>query len=552
MTNTHYTVLARKYRPAKLSGLIGQDVLVRTLTNAIEQDRIPHAFIMTGIRGVGKTSTARIIARSLVCVGADGLGSKPTIDPCGVCEQCRAIAEDRHVDILEMDAASRTGVDNMREIIESAHYHPVTARYKITIIDEVHMLSKSAFNALLKTLEEPPSHIKFIFATTEIRKIPVTILSRCMRFDLARVDVETLVKHFAGIVEKEGVKVETDALVLIAHASEGSVRDGLSLLDQAIGVTAKGEVVTRDAVAGMLGLVGRGKVFDLFEAIAGGQPRAALDKLKDLYQNGAEPQMVLQDMLELAHFLTQMKLVPEMATAEHIPQADRERGKSLADKLGFPYLARVWQMLLKGIQEVQQAPSALMAAEMVLVRLAYVSDLPPPGDLVKDIKKGGTTTAQAAHQAVKSPAEVVPVARREREEVSAANPKNFSELVALFHLKNEDFIGSHLQEVGLVAFDAELRKVEFSPSPTTPSNLAGKVGGMLSEWTGTRWVAVVSSKQAQPSLRQAAEAARERTRQQALQSEEVQSLLAVFPGARVVEYLDMETVDAERQSGEKQ
>ncbi len=341
-----YRVLARKYRPSTFAELIGQEAMVRTLTNAIATGRIAHAFILTGVRGVGKTTTARILARSLNCVGPDGEGG-PTITPCGRCEPCRSIAEDRHVDVMEMDAASRTGVDDIRELTDGVRYKPVAARFKIYIIDEVHMLSKNAFNALLKTLEEPPADVKFIFATTEIHKVPITVLSRCQRFSLRRVPEELLAKHYAEIVAHEGVTAEPAAIALIARAADGSVRDGLSLLDQAI---AQGSgTVAEGAVRDMLGIADRGLVFDLLEMTLRGDAAAALARLTALYQGGADPVMVLQDLLELTHFLTRLKLVPAAGEADPTLQGERDRGAALAEKLGFAELTRTWQMLLKGI-----------------------------------------------------------------------------------------------------------------------------------------------------------------------------------------------------------
>ncbi|MDH3476442.1 MAG: DNA polymerase III subunit gamma/tau, partial [Rhodospirillales bacterium] len=384
--NAAYRVLARKYRPTSFADLIGQDALVRTLSNAIAGGRLAHAFILTGVRGVGKTTTARIIARTLNCVGPDGTGG-PTVTPCGVCEHCRAIAEDRHVDVIEMDAASRTGIDDIRELIEGVRYRPVSARHKVYIIDEVHMLSRQAFNGLLKTLEEPPEHVIFVFATTEIRKVPVTVLSRCQRFDLRRVPQAELLRHFAGIAEKEGVAASEAALALIARAADGSVRDGLSLLDQAMALSASGAAgeavrIEEDAVKEMLGLADRARVFDLFEAIAGGRAPEALGILDEMYRAGADPAVVLQDLLELTHFLTRSKLVPEEADAQGLPETERVRGRTLASQLSLPVLARFWQMLLKGLGETRGAPAPLQAAEMVLIRLTYASELPTPGDLV--------------------------------------------------------------------------------------------------------------------------------------------------------------------------
>ncbi|MBV8936427.1 MAG: DNA polymerase III subunit gamma/tau, partial [Alphaproteobacteria bacterium] len=351
---TAYRVLARKYRPSTFAELIGQEAMVRTLSNAIATGRIAHAFILTGVRGVGKTTTARILARALNCIGPDGTGGS-TAAPCGQCAQCLAIGEDRHVDVLEMDAASRTGVDDIRDLTEGVRYRPVSGRYKIYIIDEVHMLSKNAFNALLKTLEEPPPDVKFVFATTEINKVPITVLSRCQRFSLRRVPVEQLIPHYRRIAEAEGVEVEPTALALIARAADGSVRDGLSLLDQAIALSAGR--IAEGAVRDMLGIADRGLVFDLLQSVLRGDAPAALEQMGSLYQGGADPLMVLQDLLDLGHFVTRLKLAPEAGLGDPIAEGDRERARPLAEKLTIPALARLWQMLLKGLEEVQLAPS---------------------------------------------------------------------------------------------------------------------------------------------------------------------------------------------------
>ena len=391
-----YRVLARKYRPQSFPELIGQDAVVRTLSNAIATGRIAHAFILTGVRGVGKTTTARIIARALNCVGSDGAGG-PTAAPCGECIHCRSIAEDRHVDVIEMDAASRTGVDDIRELTDGVRYRPVSARYKVYIIDEVHMLSKNAFNALLKTLEEPPPAVVFVFATTEIHKVPVTVLSRCQRFSLRRVPAELLVEHYRRVALAEGIEVEPAALALIARAADGSVRDGLSLLDQAIALCSG--AVTETAVRDMLGVADRGQVFDLLETVLRGDAATALAQFDRLYQEGADPLLLLQDLLDLAHFLTRLKLAPTAGAGDPILEGDRERARPLADQLSMPALARVWQMLLKGLGEVQEAPSPVQAAEMVLVRLAYVADLPVPAELVRSVQgiaPGNDAPAQAS------------------------------------------------------------------------------------------------------------------------------------------------------------
>src|SRR5712692_4982035 len=388
-----YRVLARKYRPTNFAELIGQEALVRALSNAIATGRIAHSFILTGVRGTGKTTTARILARALNCVGPEG-GGGPTITPCGSCEHCRSITDDRHVDVIEMYAASRTGVDNIRDLTDGIRYKPVSARFKVYIIDEVHMLSKAAFNALLKTLEEPPPDVKFIFATTEIQKVPVTVLSRCQRFSLRRVPVEQLIAHYRQIATAEAIEIAPSALGLIARAADGSVRDGLSLLDQAIALSAGKieEAVVRD----MLGVADRGLVFDLFESVLRGDAPAALAQTDSLYQGGADPLMVLQDLLDLSHFLTRLKLAPEAGAGDPIAEGDRERARPLAERLTLPVLARAWQMLLKGLTEVQEAPSPIQAAEMVLVRLAYVADLPAPGELVRSVVVAGGTINQAS------------------------------------------------------------------------------------------------------------------------------------------------------------
>ena len=381
-----YQVLARKYRPTRLSDLVGQEALVRTLANAIETGRIHHAFVLTGVRGVGKTTTARIVARALNCVGADGKGG-PTVDPCGVCEHCVAIAEDKHLDVIEIDAASNNGVQNVRELIEAVRYRPVSARYKIYIVDEVHMLSNQAWNALLKTLEEPPAHAKFVFATTEIRKVPVTVLSRCQRFDLRRFDQATLAKHLTGVAQKEGRAIAQGAAALLARAADGSARDGLSLLDRAL-AAVEGEV-GEDQVRALLGLADRAQGFDLFEEIMKGEAPAALARAADLYARGAEPVVVVQDLLEIAHMLTRFKVAPDLALESGLPETERVRGLGMAKTLGVPVLARAWQVLLKGLGEVQTAPQPFAALEMLIVRLCYAANLPSPADLVDRLTKAG-------------------------------------------------------------------------------------------------------------------------------------------------------------------
>ncbi|MGM0422611.1 MAG: DNA polymerase III subunit gamma/tau, partial [Pseudomonadota bacterium] len=388
-----YLVLARKYRPQNFSQLKGQDALVRTLTNAIESGRVAHAFMLTGVRGVGKTTTARIIARALNCIGPDGKGG-PTVTPCGECEPCVAIAADRHVDVLEMDAASRTGVENMRDLIDSVQYAPSAARYKVYIIDEVHMLSTAAFNALLKTLEEPPEYVKFVFATTEIRKVPITVLSRCQRFDLRRVSLDVLISYFSELITREGLEAEEEAISQIARAADGSVRDGLSLLDQAMALS--GEKILAQTVTDMLGLVDRSALFALYNAIMGGEREQSFEHLEKLYATGADPVQIVEDLLDLTHFLTKCKVIPNHAENMALPEIERKQGGELAAQLSMPVLTRAWQILSKGRTETQYAANPLHALEMVVVRLLYAADMPTPGDLVKKIQEEGVAAPAGA------------------------------------------------------------------------------------------------------------------------------------------------------------
>ena len=391
--NNQYVVLARKYRPQNFDDLLGQEALVQTLTNAIKNNRLHHAYILTGIRGIGKTTTARIIAKALNCIGKDGQ-SGPTIRPCGVCENCQAIAAGRHIDIMELDAASRTGVDDIREILDGVRYKPTNARYKIYIIDEVHMLSKNAFNALLKTLEEPPSHVKFIFATTEIRKVPITVLSRCQRFDLQRLSIENLTALFTRILEKEQIFAETEALQIIAKAADGSARDGLSMLDQAISLGA-GKVET-DIVKNMIGLADRNQTFELFEYLVSGQTDKLLANSQEQYRNGANPLTILQDLVNITHMVAKAKIIPSSIEESSLSENEKELCKRLAPQISIAILSKVWQMLIKGISELSIAPVQIDAMEMVLIRIAYSAKLPTPQELLNDIKKNSNLTYSTA------------------------------------------------------------------------------------------------------------------------------------------------------------
>lgn len=565
MTDTAYRVLARKYRPTIFADMVGQDVLVRTLTHAIESGRLAHAWLLTGIRGVGKTTTARIIARALNCIGADGKGG-PTITPCGVCPNCVMIAEDRHVDVMEMDAASRTGVGDIRELIETVHYAPANARYKIYIIDEVHMLSSSAFNALLKTLEEPPPHVKFIFATTETRKIPVTILSRCQRFDLARVKMDALIWHLANVCAKESVAADTEALALIASAAEGSVRDGLSMLDQAIAhshVAGTQGSITALLVRAMLGLTDKSQGFDLLEAMFSGDVKAAMDIVRALYDAGADPVLLLQELLALTHFITRVKLIPALAADITLSETERTRGKVMAEKLSMPVLTRAWQMLLKGLQETRHAPHTLMAVEMVLIRIMHAASLPTPVELVQDRENvASSVSTQVARNAMSSHslpssknmesnlASVPLPASRPTAMVSTPRPalslvepqpqlilNDFEELVELFSEKKEMVLYSYLrQEARLVSFVQG--KVELHHVNTVPQDFCTKIARCLADWTGSRWNVIFSPLPGAYTLSEQAAHAKMHSLKEAAEHPVVKSVIEQFPGATLTDIVD--------------
>jgi DNA polymerase-3 subunit gamma/tau len=537
-----YRVLARKYRPVDFTTLVGQEAMVRTLRNAIATGRIAHAFMLTGVRGVGKTTTARIIARALNCIGKDGKGG-PTVDPCGVCAHCVAITEDRDVDVIEMDAASRTGVADARELIEGVRYRPVSARYKVYIIDEVHMLSTAAFNALLKTLEEPPPHVKFVFATTEIRKVPVTVLSRCQRFDLKRVPQDMLVDWFGKIAEREKVEISPEALALVARAADGSVRDGLSMLDQAIAHGAG--VVDAAQVRDMLGLADRSRVRELFEKAMRGDAPAVVALLGEMHDAGADPVVILQDLLELTHWVTRLKVTPEASASS--ADSERTQGLAMAQKLSMAALTRAWALLMKGLDETLRAPAPARAAEMALIRLCYAADLPSPSDALKALQSGGGAPAAsgapaprgggggggggaAARLATSQPASAI--APQPVQAEALPNPRSFTEVVALFESKREARLVNALMHY-VHEVRCEPGVIEFRPVKTAPPDLASRLSDLLGKWTGKRWLASVSNAEGKPTLAQQKAANADTLRATAEANPLVQAILKTFPGAKL-------------------
>lgn len=542
-----YQVLARKYRPETFADLYGQEAMVRTLKNAFEADRIAHAFIMTGIRGTGKTTTARIIAKGLNCIGPDGNGG-PTIEPCGQCDQCISITEGRHVDVMEMDAASRTGVGDIREIIESVHYRAASARYKVYIIDEVHMLSTSAFNALLKTLEEPPEHVKFIFATTEIRKVPVTVLSRCQRFDLRRIEPEVMADYLTGVATKENAEISEDALALIIRASEGSARDAISLLDQAI---AHGAGQTgADQVRAMLGLADRGRVLDLFDMIMRGDAAAALNELSSQYADGADPMAVLRDLAEVTHWVSVVKISPEAAEDPTINPDERSRGLAMAEGLPMRALTRMWQMLLKALEEVAQSPNAMMAAEMSIIRLTHVADLPSPDDLVRKLQDapkpptgggaqtggnggGGGTVAASTQRTTMSSGATAMLAPAPSPDALARYAK-FDDVVNLIRTRRDVKLLVEVETcLRLVSYKPG--QIEFEPTADAQGNLAAQLSSRLQNWTGARWVVAVVNDGGGKTIAEVKAEHRDDLHSQALDHSLVQAILTTFPGAEIKE-----------------
>lgn len=572
-----YRVLARKYRPNTVDELIGQESLVQTLSNALEMGRLAHAFILTGLRGIGKTTTARIIAKGLNCIGADGHG-KPTLKPCGVCTHCQGIAEGRHVDVLEMDAASNTGVDDVREIIEGVHYAPLSARFKVYIIDEVHMLSKSAFNALLKTLEEPPEAVKFVFATTEIRKVPVTVLSRCQRFDLRRVPVDMMAGHLKSIADKEAITIDETALLRLARAAEGSVRDALSLLDQAAALTS--DTITDAAVAAMLGQAGRMDAIHIISAALMGDVKGALDGLAGAVKSGAEPVMVMADMLDFIHLASRQAAG---GTLSDLPDAESEALTALGQKVAISRLARAWQVMLKGHAEVNLAPQPHAAADMVLIRLAYMANMPTPGDLVRKLKDIPVSdfSASPSPQTAPSPApQPTDTAKLKAEQdlpdspiaslaippsiqsdmalshddadrgraddapppappiieaddpVSLPIPENIRDMVRLFEDQGE-LILSGLLTTRIKPVLIKPGRFEFSADPKLDETVPGKIGNCLSRWTGIRWTVSVTSADGGDTLDELDAKAKAEIKERLLQDPMVKEAMTTFPGADI-------------------
>lgn len=568
-----YRVLARKYRPSGFDALIGQEALVRTLSNAFSAGRIAHAYMLAGVRGVGKTTTARIIARALNCVGPDGSGGI-TISPCGVCDQCLAIGEDRHLDVVEMDAASHTGVDNIRELLDGVPYRPAMARFKVYIIDEVHMLSEKAFNALLKTLEEPPAHVKFIFATTEVRKVPVTVLSRCQRFDLRRIEAGALEGHLARVVDQEQVQATPAALRLLARAADGSVRDALSLLDQAIAHGAG--IVEEGAVREMLGLADRAICFDLLDAVMQGDTAAALTILDEQHAAGADPVAVVEDLLELTHRLTRLKLAPPAAGAV-ANDGEHARAAAFAERLSVGVLARTWQMLLKGLGEMRMAPSPLHAGEMLIIRLVYASSLPTPAEALEalvsapakavgrgvdgapraapgvpsgnalvaappisntapgdrhDSRPSGPPLGRTGPPAASAAAAAEPATFPPAGEPEAAAVTSFPEVVDLARKNNEGLLFGHLMSsVHLVRF--EPGRIELRLADHAPADIPQHLSRFLSNVTAGRWMVTVSREPGEPTLQEQQQAAKLASLREVADHPLVRAVLEVFPGAVV-------------------
>ena len=557
--NNSYKVLARKYRPETFKDLVGQAAMVQTLKNAFEADRIAQAFILTGIRGTGKTTTARIIAKGLNCIGLNQKGG-PTVEPCGKCSNCTAIIQGNHVDVLEMDAASRTGVDDIREIIESIYYKASSGRFKVYIIDEVHMLSNNAFNALLKTLEEPPKHVKFIFATTEIRKVPVTVLSRCQRFDLRRIEPEEMIALLQRITKSEGVNVSEDAFRMITRAAEGSARDATSLLDQAI--SHGGGSSDAKHVRAMLGIADRGRVLDLFKMIMQGDAAAALTELNSQYSDGADPIVVLKDLAEITHWISVSKITPDMNKDPTITPDERTRGIELSKTLSMRALTRMWQMLVKSLGEIAIAPSPIMAAEMIIIRLTHAADLPPTDELIKIIEsklrpnrnersfenqQKPLDTSSANNELTKAKhnnSSNLKIATAVDEEVGIFNYMKFDHVLELIKQKRDVKLLIDI-ESGLRLVSYRPGYIEFTPTDLAPANLAQRLSNRLKEWTGIRWaVSVVQDGEAQTIIEKKERNAKE-LETEAYSHPFVKEALVQFPAARIVNVISRKKLEEE-------
>jgi len=534
--DNQYVVLARKYRPQNFEDLLGQDALVQTLTNAIKNNRLHHAYILTGIRGVGKTTTARLIAKALNCTGLDGKGG-PTIHPCGVCENCKAIAAGRHIDVMELDAASRTGVDDIREILDGVRYKPTNARYKIYIIDEVHMLSKNAFNALLKTLEEPPAHVKFIFATTEIRKVPVTVLSRCQRFDLQRLTIEDLTKLFNKIVAAENLKAEDEALHMIAKAADGSARDGLSLLDQAISLGAG--VVKTDIVKEMIGLADRSQTFELFEKLVLGDTKETIIKLQEQYKNGANPTTLLQDLINITHLLAKTKLVPSFVNDPSLSEAEKELCQRLGAKVSIAVLSKMWQMMIKGLGELQVAPVQIDALEMILIRIAYSASLPTPYELLNDVKKNSNLSlSRPTAAATSAPAPVFRAAPAAEPDSELSDTPKFQAFDRLTDLVN--YLEQKKMPLAEYALKNDVSVSEFSNgfikmtvSEKIHPDFILNLHKILTEATGLTWKIELSRGALGVTLADLERAAEEEEKRNIMEYPLVKAIMAEFKGAKI-------------------
>lgn len=554
-----YKVLARKYRPETFKDLVGQAAMVQTLQNAFEADRIAQAFILTGIRGTGKTTTARIIAKGLNCIGLDQNGG-PTIEPCGKCSNCTAIIKGNHVDVMEMDAASRTGVDDIREIIESIYYKASSGRFKVYIIDEVHMLSNNAFNALLKTLEEPPEHVKFIFATTEIRKVPVTVLSRCQRFDLRRIEPEEMMALLQKIAGSEGVNVSEDALRMITRAAEGSARDATSLLDQAI--SHGGGSSDAKHVRAMLGIADRGRVLDLFEMIMQGDAASALNELGSQYSDGADPIVILKDLAEITHWISVAKITPDINEDPTVTPDERMRGVEFSKLLSMRVLTRMWQMLIKSLDEIAVAPSPIMAAEMIIIRLTHAADLPPTEDLIKKIESklqgaskgknletpsknmGAHVNSHEIFQPKQNNTSNLKVALAADEGIGILSYTKFENILELVK-QNRDVKLLVDIENGLRLVTYRPGYIEFTPTEFAPANLAQRLSNRLKEWTGSRWaVSVVQNGEAETIFEKKEKDAKE-LETEAYAHPFVKEALVQFPAARIVNVISKKKLEQE-------